>query len=165
VSRFSDSERAKIRAEASATIARVDRILANQPSHDENIVAVAEPAVDWHPEDPLAKWKREGAASDAARLAYKRHLAAIADSQRQRTLAYQVELARAAAPVTIGGQHDAEIFAGFEEVAKTFHHVLDRVEALERRLNQIETNAKVFSQPEKTQTERGDGLRYSTRIQ
>jgi hypothetical protein len=162
VSRFTDRERAKIRAESLATIARVDRIPADQPSHDEDIMAVAEPAVDWRPEDALAKWKREGAESDARRAAYKQHLAAIADSQRQRTLAHQIELTRASAPIVTGGENDAEIFAGFEEIAKTFHHVLDRVEALERRLNQIETNAKVFSQPEKTPIER---VRYSTRIQ
>jgi hypothetical protein len=151
---------ARIRARSRATIERADRILAKQP--DEEVVAAAEqPAVDWQPEDRLARWKREGAASDAARAAYKRHLAALADNQRQRTLQHQVELTRAATPViTAGGQNDAEIFAGFEEVAKTFHHVLDRVEALERRLDQIEKPAKDFSH-----TESVDGLRYATRVQ
>jgi hypothetical protein len=140
-----------------ATIARVDRILAKQP--DEDIVAAAEPAVDWRPEDRVAKWKREGAEIDARRAAHQQHLKTIADSQRQRTLQHQIELARAAAPViTAGGQNDAEIFAGFEEIAKTFHHVLDRVEALERRL-------KDSSQTVKTPIERVDRLRYSTRIQ
>jgi hypothetical protein len=158
VSRFTDRERAKIRAESMATIARVDRILAKQP--DEDIVAAAEPAVDWRPEDRVAKWKREGAEIDARRAAHKLHLAAIADSQRQRTLAYQIELARAAAPViTAGGQHDAEIFAGFEEIAKIFNAVLDRIEALERHLKDSSHHT------EKTPTEHVDRLRYSTRIQ
>jgi hypothetical protein len=152
---MSNQERAqRLRQKSMATIARVDRKLAKQPDAD----IVAEPAaVDWRPEDRTAKWKREGAASDAARAAYKQHLKTIADSQRHRTLQHQIELARASSPVVIGGQHDAEIFAGFEEIAKTFHHVLDRVEALERRLEDNQTK--------KTQTEHVDRLRYSTRVQ
>jgi hypothetical protein len=151
---------ARIRAEALATIARAERRLAKQPSDDEDIVAAAEPAADWRPEDRVAKWKREGAEIDARRAAHKQHLAAIADNQRRRTLQYQIELARAAAPViTAGGQNDAEIFAGFEEVARIFDTVLDRLDSLERHLKNSSHHT------EKTPTEHVDRLRYSTRIQ
>jgi hypothetical protein len=157
---MTDEKRARLRAESLATIARVDRTLAKQnvaqnaPKDGAQratkapVEAVQEPPpFDWRSipcEDEMSKWRREADEATARRQAFKQQLRAVDDERRQRAEAHQLAVIEAQAKA-VAGTNDAVLADALKAIGDGLNSLVDRIEALETRLDHAESNDKDVS--------------------
>jgi hypothetical protein len=138
-----DQERAqRLRQKSLATIARVDAML--RPPPEEDIVAVQEESFDWRTvqvEDQVEKWKREANETAARRAAARRQLKAVEDEGRGRAEAHELAVVEARAKA-VADNNNAVLADVLKVISDGLNSMIDRIEALEQRLDRAETNNK-----------------------
>jgi hypothetical protein len=140
---ITNEERARrLRTKSFETIAKVDAMLAKQPSPDEDVVAVPEPPFDWRGEDEMSKWRREAAETDARRAAAKLEIKAIEDEGRRRAEAHELAVVEARAKA-VADNNDAVLTDALRAMSAGLNAVIDRIEAIEKRLDHAESSKGV----------------------